>query len=517
MGLAPFGPALSFATGSRIAPCANGFAMTLSITSVSSEPASSDDSSGVVRIYGSDFQSSDTLTFYDADGTPYFDSSKMTYVSSTEIDYYLDNVSDSGTWQVVVNSASGSQSSNTYSFDVGNDGETTVTVDSGTGIIFNNTFYSSCSQAYIDCIIAAENEISDTWSNSFTLNLSFDESSLGSGTYAQNSWYYTDVSYADLVSSLPSSDYLPTSDPNPAGGDDWTIPTAYARMLGLTTSTPTYDALITLNTDYAWDYDQDVIAVIEHEITEGGMGRVGGLGDQNDSWSTMDLFRYDSSGSADYTDGRDGKTTYFSADGGATLSDLYYNNEYNSNGIYLNGSDTADFTGPYQDIFGSVSPGSDVSWSTTDYEIMSLLGWDSTTGSGLVAYYFYWYSPNSGDYYYGTVYDDGSYGYYVGEYVYGPDSTTESGSGDGYYYIYDSFTADNSNYKAGYVSGATFYYDGNTNSYMTVYFSYNHICGYGGLGSEANSAKTPNGKWDNFGNDYYEANNIVLTEYYFKW
>ncbi len=69
----------------------------------------------------------------------------------------------------------------------------------------------------------------------------------------------------------------------------------------------------------------------------------------------------------------------------------------------------------------------------------------------LTAYYFYWYSPNSGDYYYGTVYDDGTYGYYTGEYVYGPYSSTESGSGDGYYYIYTSVDAAGSGYVTGEV------------------------------------------------------------------
>ena len=38
----------------------------------------------------------------------------------------------------------------------------------------------------------------------------------------------------------------------------------------------------------------------------------------------MDLFRYNSSGVPDYTDGRDGQTTFFSYNGGATISSLSF-------------------------------------------------------------------------------------------------------------------------------------------------------------------------------------------------
>jgi len=72
---------------------------------------------------------------------------------------------------------------------------------------------------------------------------------------------------------------------------------------------------VTLNSFYAFSYGQDVINAVEHEITEGAMGRVGGLGDQDSAWSTMDLFRYSAPGIRDFTDGRDGIATYFSSNG----------------------------------------------------------------------------------------------------------------------------------------------------------------------------------------------------------
>ena len=132
-------------------------------------------------------------------------------------------------------------------------------------------------------------------------------------------------------------------------------------MLGLSSTTGSPDLSVTLNTVYSWDFGQDVINGLTHELSEGGLGRIGGLGgatphDNTSYWGTMDLFRYDAAGNPDYTNGRDGKTTYFSSDGGTDLSNgiplgglpnkgaptLSYNNQYNSNGTKNNGGDTAD-------------------------------------------------------------------------------------------------------------------------------------------------------------------------------
>ena len=114
------------------------------------------------------------------------------------------------------------------------------------------------------------------------------------------------------------------------------------------------------------------INAIEHEITEGGMGRVGGLGDQNSVWSTMDLFRYSAPGVRDFTDGRDGKTTFFSSDG-STLSALTFNNQFTSATVHNNTADVADFT--QQDVFGITHTGETNSLSATDIAIMDALGW----------------------------------------------------------------------------------------------------------------------------------------------
>ena len=117
-------------------------------------------------------------------------------------------------------------------------------------------------------------------------------------------------------------------------------------MLGINTSTLSTDDAVTLNTYYGWSYGQDVINGVIHEISEGGMGRIGGLGGSGGGdWAPMDLFRYNASGNPDYTNGRDGDTTYFSSNGGSALSDeglpnkgaptLSYHNQYDpSDNVY---------------------------------------------------------------------------------------------------------------------------------------------------------------------------------------
>ena len=97
----------------------------------------------------------------------------------------------------------------------------------------------------------------------------------------------------------------------------------------------------------------------------------------------MDLFRYNSSGAADYSNGRDGDTTYFSSNGGSTLSDtanpekgaptLSYNNQYNSSGTKVNGGDTADWV--QESVFGSTGTGETLTLTQTELEVMEALGW----------------------------------------------------------------------------------------------------------------------------------------------
>jgi hypothetical protein len=284
-------------------------------------------------------------------------------------------------------------------------GNATLAVGSGStggGIVFDNTFTSNVSSAFKADILAAEQQISSLWTNSITLNVTFDAEALGVGNdAAENSWpAFVDVTYSQLKNALTShasSSFaasavaaLPATDPNPAGGTDWALPEAYARMLGLSSTTFGTDDTVTLNTSYGWSYGQDVTDAVEHELSEGAMGRTGGLGDQNGVWSVMDLFRYNAAGKPDYTDGRDGQTTYFSFNGGVTLSStagLSFNNQYNGS-TQVNTGDVADFT--QQDVFGGQALGETNTLSQIDMEIMDVLGWDPSpsgpaSGSTLVS------------------------------------------------------------------------------------------------------------------------------------
>jgi hypothetical protein len=250
---------------------------------------------------------------------------------------------------------------------------TQTVVTPGSGLVFNNTYDASCTQQYINCIVAAEQQLEGLFTNPVTINIKFAESPSGiNGAFlATNSWSsWVTVSYAQLKSVLPASNGLPSSDPT--GGHTWSLPVAYARMLGLTSSGPAVDDTVILNSSYNWSFGRDVIDTVEHEISEGAMGRVGGLGDQNGAWSTMDLFRYSAPGVRDFSDGRDGKTTYFSAKG-SVLSTISFNNEYNSNGNKVNTGDTADFT--QQDVFGIGRSGETNALSQTDIAVMNALGW----------------------------------------------------------------------------------------------------------------------------------------------
>ena len=270
---------------------------------------------------------------------------------------------------------------------------------SGSGIVFNNTYSASVTQAYKNNVLAAEQDIASHWSNSTTINLKFDAQAQGlNGDLASNNFGLVEgISYAALKNALSLHDgsnpdalaavnSLPSVDPS--GGVGWSLPIAYARMLGLTTSASGTDDTITLNTSYNWNYTQDVIGTIEHEMTEGGMGRVGALGKNTDDqgnalWSTMDLFRYSAPGVRDYSDGQDGKPAFFSVDGSQML--LQFNNQYHG-ATQVNGGDTADYNA--LDVFGVGSPGTGLFLSSADIKNMDVLGWTpagDTTPPSLVA------------------------------------------------------------------------------------------------------------------------------------
>jgi hypothetical protein len=104
---------------------------------------------------------------------------------------------------------------------------TTQTVStSGSGLVFHNTYTANCSQQYINCIVAAEQQLERLWTNSVTINITFDEVAKGTNDFlATNSWTsWVNVNYTQLKNALPAGDNLPISDPT--GGRTWSLPEA---------------------------------------------------------------------------------------------------------------------------------------------------------------------------------------------------------------------------------------------------------------------------------------------------
>jgi hypothetical protein len=247
----------------------------------------------------------------------------------------------------------------------------------GSGLVFNNTYTASCTAQYIACIVAAEKQLESLFTSKLTVNETFALAPLGKGSAAvNNAAAKVTVSYSQLKGALlklAPGDVLPSADPS--GGVGFRLPVAYARFLGLTKSAPATDDTVTLNSNIKWDFGQDAINSLTHELSEGALGRVGGLGDQNSKWSTMDLFRYTAAGVYDTTDGRDGQTTYFSSDGGATTSasaGLSFYNEYNGS-TYKSNGDPDDWN--QTAVFGGNGGGETFTLSQTELDVIAALGW----------------------------------------------------------------------------------------------------------------------------------------------
>jgi hypothetical protein len=147
---------------------------------------------------------------------------------------------------------------------------------------------------------------------------------------------------------------------------------------------PIFDSVVTLSTAYTWAYGQDVINGVIHELSEGILGRTG-FGVWAGAFSTMDLFRYALADSQhptpwlDTKNGTDGITTYFSSDGGKTLSSVPFNNQYTSPTSASNGGDAADWPNTAPNaywVFGNTNAGETFTLDQTELNIVQALGWN---------------------------------------------------------------------------------------------------------------------------------------------
>lgn len=195
------------------------------------------------------------------------------------------------------------------------------------------------------------------------MDMSFDLAPIA-GPYSGSNTFnpVTHVSFQTLVQALQTHETSPDDVApvyplgyiaDPTDGQGFEVPVGLARALGLPGVGSDTDAII-LNQNLQWTFGQDATDVLEYEILEGAMGRIGGLGigitQPGGAWDPMDLFRFDGGHNRDFvsTD-----QTYISVDGQTLLHP--YAVPY-TNGAY-NGADFADWSNTvFGDAFGPGGP-----------------------------------------------------------------------------------------------------------------------------------------------------------------
>jgi hypothetical protein len=257
-------------------------------------------------------------------------------------------------------------------------------------VTYDSSVTSASNAAQIEgAIQAAVQFYEHAFTNNITVNIDFKFAPLSGSAAAQNNFNGFLYSYSQVEAALKASaksaddntaySTLPGADPT--GGGQFFVPTAAARLLGLSSSMPQFDDTVTLNSNLAWTFDPnnravagqyDAIGALEHEISEGAFGRIQALGmtgqGQEQNWNgwyaPLDLFRYSSSGVRDLTPG----SGYFSIDGTHLLQQ--YNNP-------VNGGDAADWLPSIQgDSYGDAYTGTVGAVTSTDLRELDILGWN---------------------------------------------------------------------------------------------------------------------------------------------
>ena len=261
------------------------------------------------------------------------------------------------------------------------------TIRSGapSGLTFINSFTPEVTQQYRNAVLAAEADLQSKIADPITFHVAFDFKPL-SGFSGSNSFPVFEVSYADFKAALTkhattADDLaaiasLPSIDPTHGAGV--AISGGLAQILGLAPASDDVDDTVTLNSRLPWTYGADAVGVIEHEMTEGLMGRIGGLGLTADrNWGPLDLFRYSSPGVRDYSGGADGQPAYFSVDGASLL--VRFHNAFSTG--RFDGQDFGDWDSTKGDAFGPGGPGSPGQLTATDLRVLDILGWTPTASS----------------------------------------------------------------------------------------------------------------------------------------
>ena len=261
----------------------------------------------------------------------------------------------------------------------------TIQSGAGSGLTFINSFTPDVSQPYRNAVLAAEADLQSKIADTITFHVAFDFKPL-TGFSGSNSFPVFQISYADFKAALTkhattADDFaavasLPSIDPTHGAG--LAVSGGLAQILGLAPASNETDDTVSLSSRLPWTYGADAMGVIEHELTEGLMGRIGGLGlTSAGNWGPLDLFRYSSPGVRDYSGGADGRPAYFSVDGAALL--IKFHNALSTG--RFDGQDFGDWDGTRGDAFGPGGPGSPGQLTATDLRVLNILGWTPTSST----------------------------------------------------------------------------------------------------------------------------------------
>ena len=257
----------------------------------------------------------------------------------------------------------------------------------GSGLVFVNGYGAGVDAVFRSEAIAAENFFQSQFTNPVTINVTFDLRALGPSFTAHNEFDVTRVSYAQFTAALQA--HATTADDqlamaslpaDPSQGLGFTLPTPYAIMLGLAPQTNLGALSVELNNDGPLTF-ADAVGALEHELSEGGFGRLAGLGLQG-GWQPLDLFRFTAAGARDFTGGADGLQAFFGIDSGH-VTPLAFHNAVNAAGVN-DGFDLGDWVSTPGEAFGAIAPGRVGTVSATDLRVLDVLGWAPTSGGAYI-------------------------------------------------------------------------------------------------------------------------------------
>ena len=328
---------------------------------------------------------------------------------------------------------------------------TVTVVAPGSGLVFQDsydldkTFESSHLTPaeiadYETDIDQAEEDLSSEFTNSVTINVDVeavnvppnaDGFGFNLGNVASEFKEVTYATYLQGLQNVATSNYQKSAVaaleklPDVSQNDNVLLPMAYARMLGLQNSgqtipntgtlpgtqaqiSPTVDDTFylnlnsqlgvqaTLDSQPANTPNSSIVGAIEHELSEGGMGRMGFLNtvltSNPPTYGPTDFFRVNAAGQSYLTPDLTGNTqtpVFFSPDPGvqnATVSTLEFNNNINdadfADWIQTQSSDPglSDPFGP-GDFSDTQHPLSST-LSQTDIDVLNVLGWTIASSGG---------------------------------------------------------------------------------------------------------------------------------------